>query len=141
MAESERWVVALLVVIGCILLFLRIRWRCLPSATHQVHPKPSPRPLKPRTPDDCPREACRATSDPLRPLGSTPVKPYSQLKSPRGPLREKRAATAGYACPNPDCLYYGVTDDQVHALVGYGGHGRREYIRDLKCQACHATPA
>jgi IS1 family transposase/transposase-like protein len=57
------------------------------------------------------------------------------MKSPRG--RRKRIATAGYACPNPDCLYYGVTEDQIHALVGYGGHGRREYIQDLKCQACH----
>ncbi len=44
--------------------------------------------------------------------------------------------TAGYACPNSDCLYYGITDDQIHALVGGGGHGRQEYIQDLKCQAC-----
>ena len=44
--------------------------------------------------------------------------------------------TVGYACPNPDCFYCGITDDQVHALVGCGGHGRHEYIRDLKCQAC-----
>jgi len=111
---------------------LRVKRRGLPSATRQVHLKPSPRPLKPRTPDDCP--ACRVTPQPGLPPASPPLKPYAQVKSPRG--RRKRVATAGYACPNRDCLYYGVTDDQIHALVGCGGHGRREYIRDLKCQAC-----
>jgi IS1 family transposase len=45
--------------------------------------------------------------------------------------------TAGYACPNSDCVYYGITDERIHALVGCGGHGCQEYIRDLKCQACH----
>jgi len=113
---------------------LRVKWRWPPPATHQVHPKPSPRLLKPRTPDDCP--ACRVTPQPGRPPAPSTPKPYSQVKSPRG--RRKRIATAGFACPNPDCPYCGITDDQIHALVGYGGHGCQEYIRDLKCQACHA---
>ncbi len=130
MARSEGWVFTLLVVIGFILLW--VKWRWPPSTTHRVHIKPSARPLKPRTPDDCP--ACRVTAQPGRLPASTPLKPYSQAKSPRG--RKKRIATAGYACPNSDCLYYGVTDEHLHALVGYGGHGRQEYIRDLKCQAC-----
>jgi transposase-like protein len=134
MAGSERWVFALLVVIGFSLLLLRVKWRWSPPATRQVRPKPFPRPLKPRTPNDCP--ACRVTPRPGLPPASPPLKPYSQVKSPRG--RKKRIATAGYACPNPDCLYYGITDEHMHALVGYGGHGRQEYIRDLKCQACHA---
>ncbi len=95
--------------------------------------KPTPRPLKPRTPDDCP--ACCLTPQPGLPAGSTPLKPYPQVKSPRG--RKKRIVTAGYACPNPDCVYCGITDDHIHALVGCGGHGSHEYIRDLKCQACH----
>jgi IS1 family transposase/transposase-like protein len=56
------------------------------------------------------------------------------VKDPRG--RKKRIATAGFACPNSNCRYYGITDEQIHALVGCGGHGRQEYIRDLKCQAC-----
>jgi IS1 family transposase len=60
--------------------------------------------------------------------------PYSQIKSPRG--RRKQIVTAGYACPNPDCRYFGITDDKIHALVGYGGRGQQEYIQDLKCQAC-----
>jgi len=145
MARSEGCVFTLLVVIGFILLW--VKWRWPPSTTHRVHVKPSARPLKPRTPDDCP--ACRVTAQPGRLPASTPLKPYSQSKSPRGPLREKRITTAGYACPNSDCLYFGVTDERLHALVGCGGHpvvcpagnrrasgGRQEYIRDLKCQAC-----
>ncbi len=67
---------------------------------------------------------------------STPLRPYSQVKSPRGPLREKWIATAGFAVPNSDWLYFGITDDQIQPLVGCGGHGRQEYIQDLKCQAC-----
>ncbi len=131
MGRSEGWVLTLLVVFVFILLW--VKW-CSPLSTSQHGlPKPAPRPLQPRTPDDCP--ACRA-AQPRLPPASTPLKPYSHVKDPRGPLREKRIATAGYACPNSDCLYYGITDDQIHALVGYGGLGRQAYIQDLKCQAC-----
>jgi hypothetical protein len=49
--------------------------------------------------------------------------------------------TVGYACPNRDGLYYRIPDDQIHALVGCGGHSRQEYIRDLKGQAGRTTPA
>src|SRR6266851_937665 len=136
MARPEGWALTLLVVIVFILLWARCR--SPRSVSHQGHPKPTPRPLKSRTPDDCPREACRAIQPGLPPA-STPLKPYSQVKSPRS--RKKRIVTAGYACPNPDCLYYGITDDQIHALVGCGGHGSQEYIRDLKCQACQTTLA
>ena len=132
MARPEGWALALLVVVVLILVWVKRHW---PSpATPRAHPKPTPRPLKPRTPDDCP--ACCVTPQPGLPPVTPPLKPYSQVKSPRGPLREKRIATAGYACPNSDCLYFGITDDHIHALVGCGGHGRQEYIQDLKCQAC-----
>ncbi len=131
MIRLAGWALALLVVIGFILL--RVSWRWPSRAAPHARPnaKPTPRPLKPRTPDDCP--ACRAAQPGLQPA-STSLTPYSQTKSPRG--RRKRIATAGYACPNPDCRYYSITDDQIHALVGYGGHGQQEYIQDLKCQAC-----
>jgi hypothetical protein len=132
MARSEGWLLILLVIIGFILW--RVRWRRpSPAAPHaRPNAKPTPRPLKPRTPDDCP--TCRA-AQPGLPPASTSLKPYAQIKSPRG--RRKQIATAGYACPNADCRYFGITDDRIHALVGCGGHGRHEYIRDLKCQACH----
>ena len=38
----------------------------------------------------------------------------------------------------PWCEYYGITDASIHALVGYGRHGKHEAIRDLHCQACGA---
>jgi IS1 family transposase len=131
MARSDGWLLILLIIIGFILW--RVRWRRPSPAAPQARPnaKPTPRPLKPRTPDDCP--ACR-TAQPGLPPTSTSLKPYSQIKSPRG--RRKQIVTAGYACPNPDCRYYSIANDQIHALVGCGGHGRHEYIRELKCQAC-----
>jgi IS1 family transposase/transposase-like protein len=47
--------------------------------------------------------------------------------------------TAGFACPNPQCPYCGITDAQVHALVGDGKHGHAERIQTFRCQACHTT--
>ena len=131
MIRLAGWALALLVVIGVILLRVRWRWPFPVAPRARPNDKPTPRPLKPRTPDDCP--ACRAAQPGLTPI-STALTPYSQIKSPRG--RRKRVATAGYACPNSDCPYFGITDGQIHALVGYGGHGRQGYIQDLKCQAC-----
>src|SRR3990172_12723724 len=63
------------------------------------------------------------------------VVPYAQRKSRRG--REKTVDTHGQACPNPDCDYHRITDSAVHALVGYGHHGRHDPIQDFYCQACH----
>jgi len=118
MARSEGWTLTLLAVF---VLLLWAEWhRPSPSAQRaRSNTRPTPRPLKPRTLDDWP--ACRA-AQPVTPPTFTPALPYSQVKSPCGPLREERVATAGRACPKPDCLYYGVTADQLHALVGYGGH-------------------
>jgi transposase-like protein len=59
------------------------------------------------------------------------VVPYSQTKSPRG--HKKLVATRGFAFPNSNCAYCGITDDTIHALVGYGRHNR---IQRFKCQAC-----
>jgi len=44
--------------------------------------------------------------------------------------------TKGYFCPNKSCEYYGITEEEIHALVGYGVHGTNEVIQDFKCQAC-----
>jgi transposase-like protein/IS1 family transposase len=61
----------------------------------------------------------------------TDIRPYNECKSRRG--RKKTVKTGGFACPNVNCTYCGVTDDTLHALVGYGSHNG---IQRFKCQAC-----
>jgi hypothetical protein len=96
-----------------------------------------PRLLKPRCPDDCP--ACRLASTPSSGAGPapTPVRPWHEVKSRRG--APKRVNTEGYACPNRKCLYWGITDAHIHALVGDGTHGRTERIQTFRGPACHTT--
>jgi IS1 family transposase/transposase-like protein len=93
--------------------------------------------LKPRTPLDCP--ACRLASTASSGGGSAPapVRPWPEVKSRRG--APKRVNTEGYACPNQQCAYCGITDAHIHALVGDGKHGHLERIQTFRCQACHIT--
>jgi IS1 family transposase len=93
--------------------------------------------LKPRTPRDCP--ACRLSStlDERAEPAPLPVRPWREVKSRRG--APKRIETQGFACPNQQCSYFGITDAHIHALVGDGTHGRVEQIQTFRCQACHST--
>ncbi len=133
--------VFLLVV--CLLLSLVLLWRLdwlhLRSSHARGGAKRSrlQRLLKPRCPDDCP--ACRLASTPSSGggLAPGPVRPWSEVKSRRG--APKRIDTEGFACPNPQCRYCGITDAHIHALVGDGKHGRAERIQTFRCQACHTT--
>src|SRR6266702_8421722 len=90
--------------------------------------------LKPRTPRDCP--LCRLCSSSVRPAPA-PVRPWREMKSRRG--APKRVNTQGFACPNRNCPYCGITDAHIHALVGDGKHGQAERIQTFRCQACHTT--
>ncbi len=93
--------------------------------------------LKPRTPLDCP--ACRLSS-PFSSVvapGPLPVRPWREVKSRRG--APKRVNTEGFACPNHQCLYSGITDAHIHALLGDGTHGLAERIQTFRCQACGTT--
>jgi IS1 family transposase/transposase-like protein len=65
------------------------------------------------------------------------VRPWAEVKSRRG--APKRIGTEGFACPNPQCAYFGNTDAHVHALVGDGKHGQAEQIQTFRCQACRTT--
>jgi hypothetical protein len=65
------------------------------------------------------------------------LRPCSEVKSRRG--APKRIQTVGFACPNQQCLDFGITDDRIHALVGDGKHGRAERIQTFRCQACRTT--
>jgi IS1 family transposase len=99
----------------------------------QQTPAKTPRPLRPRSPDDCP--ACRNAVHPPAPTVTPPLRPWRAGNRRRG--RRKTITTDGYACPYADCRYHNITDADVHALVGYGHHGKREPIQDLYCEACH----
>lgn len=96
---------------------------------------PKPRVMKPKSEKDCPY--CRKT----HPIGASslfscrhnPV-PWSQKKGKGGP--KKKVNTQNHFCSNPDCEYYLIRDEHIHALVGYGTHGKYETIQDLRCQAC-----
>lgn len=100
-----------------------------------TNPAGAPRPLRPRSPDDC--AACRAHNRATVASASAPVpvRPWRKVKSRRG--RPKSIDTDGYACDNPACPYWGITDATVHALVGYGHHGVDHAIQDFYCEACH----
>jgi hypothetical protein len=133
--------VFLLVV--CLLLSLarlrRLCWFHLRPSTSRGGAKRSAlhRLLKPRCPADCP--ACRLASTPSSAGGPAPlpVRRWPEVKSRRG--APKRIDTAGFACPNSFCPYFGITDAHVHPLVGDGKHGRVERIQTFRCQACHTT--
>jgi transposase-like protein len=126
-----------------LLLFLALLWRL-----DWLHLRPSSsrggakrstihRLLKPRSPDDCP--ACRLGSTPSMGGGPAfvPVRPWPEVKSRRG--APKRIDTEGFACPNQQCSYFGITNAHIHALVGDGKHGRTELIQTFRCQACRTT--
>jgi len=130
-------------LVVCLIISLALLWRL-----DRFHVRPSFSPggakhstlhhlLKPRSPDDCP--ACRRASTPSLGAGPAPapVRPWREVKSRRG--APKQVNTAGFACPNQQCPYYGITDVQIHALVGDGKHGHAERIQTFRCQACHTT--
>ena len=132
-----------LFLLAFFLLFLALLWRL---DWFHLRPSHSPggakrstlhRVLKPRCPDDCP--ACRLASPVSSGEGpaSAPVRPWREMKSRRG--APKQVNTEGFACPNQQCLYFGVTEAHIHALVGDGKHGRAEQIQTFRCQACRTT--
>jgi hypothetical protein len=97
----------------------RQQWLWSHSFTQLETPKTKiPRPLKPKTADDCP--ACRMQKTALCPeIGKpAPPRPWSEVKSRRG--RKKTIPTHGYACSNRECDYHRIRDAAVHALVGFG---------------------
>jgi hypothetical protein len=120
--QAVRMLMALLVFVFLLmvcLLYLVLLWRLdwfpLRSSSLRGGAKRTTlqRLLKPRTPDDC--SACRLASTPASAGGPAPapVRPWREVKSRRG--APKRVNTEGYACPNQQCLYFGITDAHIHA--------------------------
>lgn len=129
----------LLVILAAIIILVElyrrlrhywIRW-CLGKKKRAKKPRKPPV-LKPKSERDC--SVCQEAKGKTKP--AKPAIPLAWcLRKGRGG-RKKQIRTAGYFCPNRDCEYFGVADERVHALVGYGTHGQKEIIQDLKCQAC-----
>ena len=119
MLVAERWL-GLLVVLGLLGLGHWL-WRRGVAWALRGPWRRRLRPLRPRPPQACP--ACRAAlATPAPRVAPTPVPPWREPGRRCG--RPKAVPTAGFACPNPACVYAGVTDASVHALVGHGRHGR-----------------
>ena len=118
-------------VFGLILLF---PWSGLWRRPDVRAAAKQPRPLKPKTGADCPFCQTEPTTDVTEERAVVSPRPWREVRSPRG--RRKASQTRGFACDNPACVYFGITDPALHALVADGHHGKHECIQDLKCQAC-----
>ena len=131
-----------LLVVG-LFLTLALFWRLCRLSLQRFHSRgvairsTTQRLLKPRTPLDCPAYRLCCTKSSVVGHTPAPVRPWREVKSRRG--APKRLNTEGFACPNPQCSYFGNTDAQIHALVGDGKHGHAEPIQTFRCQACRTT--
>jgi len=122
-----------IVLLGCILAWMV--WKHHHRRLRKLGEKVKvgrPRRWRAKSPHDCPacQEGVRLAVQRVR----REVAPWSEVKSRRG--RKKRIETRGLACPKAACKYSGVTNPEVHALVGYGKRGKGHDIQTLKCQAC-----
>ena len=86
---------------------------------------------KPKTPLDCP--LC-LSAQPSCPVALHEVQPWRSGCSRRGV--KKRYESEGFACSNPECVYFGCTVASLHALVSDGFRGKAERIHRWRCQAC-----
>ncbi len=133
-AEISWLIVLLLLAMGICAAWQHRQHLLTPGVAISALPQ---RHLRPHTPDHCPvcrqQAAGSTTHARVRPV----VQPWREIKSRRG--APKRIPTDGFACPNRRCVYYHITDAQVHALVGDGVHGKYERIQTFRCQACTTT--
>jgi len=111
---SLGWPLEHVLVVLLVYHLLRILWSQRPSSAQTQKKKGPPRQWRPKTPRDCP--ACQEGVKLTLCRVKRQVTPWSQVKSRRG--KKKTIPTQGYACPNPDCRYCGITDAAIHARWG-----------------------
>jgi hypothetical protein len=113
--------------------FLRRYWLGrLPEKKKNEKRTRKPAVLRPKSERDC-QFCCEVKGKWTEAKQEMPVS-WQMLKGRGG--RKKVVKTEGYFCPNKSCAYYGITKEDIHALVGYGKRGKLEAIQDFKCQAC-----
>jgi hypothetical protein len=125
-------ILAILILIWPILRTIRFGfWQQKPFEEKKAK---TPKPLKPKNTDDC--AICRGEkSSPPKGVQIRQLPcPWNEVRNRRG--RKKTLSTQGYACNNRKCGYFHIMDESIHAVVGYGCHGKNERIQDLMCQAC-----
>ncbi len=110
-------------------------WKLWQSKGWKIEPAKKLRQLRARTPHDCPYCRQKHASRCERVVRQRELPgPWSEVKSTRG--HKKEIVTEGHACRNPECAYRGIRNQDLHALIGYGSHGKCERIPDFYCQAC-----
>ena len=101
---------------------------------HSPHPPGKPRVMKPKSELDCPE--CQAEK--LHPVEATSSTSTPSLGSAEETRRtQETPIDPGEFLSQSSMSYYGVTDEQIHALVGDGVHRKHEVIRDFYYQAYH----
>ena len=78
------------------------------------------------------------TAKPISPCIVIRLSKTYSLGRPTKPQRgrKKTIKTNGFACLNPHCDFFGIKDDDIHALVSNGKRGNDRDIQYFKCQAC-----
>jgi hypothetical protein len=123
---------AILILLIEIYRKLRQTWLQHQLSCKKIAKRPrKPAVLRPKSERDC--HFCQENKRKRKSAENEMPVAWALRKGKGGP--KKKIATGGYFCPNESCACYGITDEQTHALVGYGRHGMHEEIRDFKCQA------
>ena len=130
------FLLCLFLILVQLLRYFRQKRQQNPFKAKQTASKtPKPQIMRPKTEKDCPR--CRAAvadgSASVSGCRHSPI-PWRQVKNRRG--KKKTIRTQNYFCSNEACAHYLIIDEEIHALVGDGKHGKYEDIQDLLCQAC-----
>jgi hypothetical protein len=114
---------------GCV-----VWWQIYHAGWQAGEPKRRKRRLKARSPEDCPACQSRQGLRGVNGRAAREVRPWSEVKGKGG--RKKQSNTEGHACPNRACVYRGIREQKVHALVLQEKRGQTGAIWRLRCQAC-----
>jgi hypothetical protein len=130
-----------LLLLACLLLFLRLFWRLDGFAL-----QPSSQEEGPGAPG-CILSSSRAPQRIGRPVVSPPLSPLVQSQPRYAPGARSQAAqepatgvnSEGFACPNQPCPSFGISEASSQAVVGEGKHAQAEQIHPFGSHACR-TP-